>query len=80
MSSNVIVRRRSASLCQLFFPRPVADLGRFPANMNYPGFDYETDIAETMQALHDVVQKGWALYIGMSSCHSYQFWQMQCRW
>lgn len=25
-----------------------------------------------MQALHDVVQKGWVRYIGMSSCHAYQ--------
>lgn len=25
-----------------------------------------------MQALHDVVQKGWVHYIGMSSCWAYQ--------
>ena len=25
-----------------------------------------------MQALHDVVQAGYARYIGMSSCHAYQ--------
>lgn len=36
-------------------------------------FDYETPIAETMQALHDVVQAGYARYIGMSSC-----WAWQC--
>lgn len=30
-----------------------------------------------MQALHDVVQAGHARYIGMSSCHAYQFHQMQ---
>ncbi|TXT07160.1 hypothetical protein VHUM_03330 [Vanrija humicola] len=30
-----------------------------------------------MQALHDVVQAGLARYIGMSSCHAYQFHQMQ---
>ena len=30
-----------------------------------------------MQALHDVVQKGWVRYIGMSSCYAHQFWQMQ---
>ena len=35
-------------------------------------FDYTTPIEETMQALHDVVQKGWVRYIGMSSCHAYQ--------
>lgn len=40
-------------------------------------FDYETPIEETMQALHDVVQKGWVRYIGMSSCYAHQFWQMQ---
>ncbi|CAE6519842.1 unnamed protein product [Rhizoctonia solani] len=40
-------------------------------------FDYNTPIAETMQALHDVVQAGYARYIGMSSCHAYQFQAMQ---
>ncbi|CAE6477538.1 unnamed protein product [Rhizoctonia solani] len=40
-------------------------------------FDYYTPIAETMQALHDVVQAGYARYIGMSSCHAYQFHAMQ---
>ncbi|KIP03480.1 hypothetical protein PHLGIDRAFT_110830 [Phlebiopsis gigantea 11061_1 CR5-6] len=40
-------------------------------------FDYTTPIEETMQALHDVVQKGWVRYIGMSSCHAYQFHAMQ---
>ncbi|WWC85181.1 uncharacterized protein L201_000039 [Kwoniella dendrophila CBS 6074] len=40
-------------------------------------FDYDTPIAETMQALHDVVQKGWVRYIGMSSCFAYQFQAMQ---
>ncbi|KAI0697110.1 aryl-alcohol dehydrogenase [Cerioporus squamosus] len=40
-------------------------------------FDYTTPIEETMQALHDVVQKGWVRYIGMSSCYAYQFHQMQ---
>ncbi|EIW74611.1 Aldo keto reductase [Coniophora puteana RWD-64-598 SS2] len=40
-------------------------------------FDYETPIEETMQALHDVVQAGYVRYIGMSSCHAYQFHQMQ---
>ncbi|WVF71722.1 hypothetical protein IAT40_006530 [Kwoniella sp. CBS 6097] len=40
-------------------------------------FDYDTPIEETMQALHDVVQKGWVRYIGMSSCWAYQFHAMQ---
>lgn len=40
-------------------------------------FDTETPIAETMQALHDVVQAGYVRYIGMSSCHAYQFHAMQ---
>ncbi|CAE6390350.1 unnamed protein product [Rhizoctonia solani] len=40
-------------------------------------FDYNTPIAETMQALHDIVKAGYARYIGMSSCHAYQFHAMQ---
>ncbi|KAI0252105.1 Aldo keto reductase [Lactifluus subvellereus] len=36
-------------------------------------FDNDTPIEETMQALHDVVQKGWVRYIGMSSCWAWQF-------
>ncbi|KAJ3557518.1 hypothetical protein NM688_g1432 [Phlebia brevispora] len=40
-------------------------------------FDYDTPIAETMQALHDVVQAGYVRYIGMSSCWAYQFHAMQ---
>ncbi|CAE6527091.1 unnamed protein product [Rhizoctonia solani] len=40
-------------------------------------FDYYTPIAETMQALHDVVKAGYAQYIGMSNCHAYQFHAMQ---
>ncbi|CAE6522342.1 unnamed protein product [Rhizoctonia solani] len=40
-------------------------------------FDYNTPIEETMQALHDVVKAGYARYIGMSSCHAYQFHAMQ---
>ncbi|KAG8707396.1 hypothetical protein FRC08_000515 [Ceratobasidium sp. 394] len=40
-------------------------------------FDNDTPIAETMQALHDVVQAGYARYIGMSSCHAWQFHAMQ---
>lgn len=35
-------------------------------------FDYDTPIEETMQALHDVVQAGYARYIGMSSCYAWQ--------
>jgi len=40
-------------------------------------FDPETPIEETMQALHDVVQAGYARYIGMSSCWAWQFHAMQ---
>lgn len=40
-------------------------------------FDPDTPIAETMQALHDVVKAGYARYIGMSSCHAWQFHVMQ---
>ncbi|TCD68427.1 hypothetical protein EIP91_010828 [Steccherinum ochraceum] len=40
-------------------------------------FDYDTPIAETMQALHDVVQAGYVRYLGMSSCWAYQFHAMQ---
>ncbi|KAI0052295.1 aryl-alcohol dehydrogenase [Auriscalpium vulgare] len=40
-------------------------------------FDYETPIEETMHALHDVVQAGYARYIGMSSCWAWQFHAMQ---
>ncbi|KAL0955968.1 hypothetical protein HGRIS_002151 [Hohenbuehelia grisea] len=40
-------------------------------------FDPDTPIAETMQALHDVVQAGYVRYIGMSSCWAYQFHAMQ---
>ncbi|KAG8752546.1 hypothetical protein FRC12_011900 [Ceratobasidium sp. 428] len=40
-------------------------------------FDRNTPIAETMQALHDVVKAGYVRYIGMSSCYAYQFQAMQ---
>jgi aryl-alcohol dehydrogenase-like predicted oxidoreductase len=40
-------------------------------------FDENTPIAETMQALHDVVQAGYVRYIGMSSCWAWQFHAMQ---
>lgn len=40
-------------------------------------FDPETPIEETMKALHDVVQAGYARYIGMSSCWAWQFYAMQ---
>jgi aryl-alcohol dehydrogenase-like predicted oxidoreductase len=42
-------------------------------------FDAETPIEETMQALHDVVQAGYARYIGMSSCAAWQFHLMQSK-
>ncbi|KAF8903531.1 Aldo/keto reductase [Mucidula mucida] len=40
-------------------------------------FDLTTPIAETMQALHDVVQAGYARYIGMSSCYAYQYYALE---
>lgn len=40
-------------------------------------FDPETPIAETMQALHDIVKAGYVRYIGMSSCWAWQFHAMQ---
>ncbi|KAJ7599379.1 Aldo keto reductase [Mycena floridula] len=40
-------------------------------------FDPKTPVAETMQALHDIIQKGWVHHIGMSTCFAYQFHQMQ---
>ncbi|KAJ8514446.1 hypothetical protein ONZ45_g8011 [Pleurotus djamor] len=40
-------------------------------------FDPDTPIEETMQALHDVVKAGYVRYIGMSSCHAWQFHAMQ---
>jgi aryl-alcohol dehydrogenase (NADP+) len=39
-------------------------------------FDYETPIEETLEALHDVVQSGKALYIGASSMYAWQFAKM----
>lgn len=34
-------------------------------------FDPDAPIEETMRALHDVVQAGYARYIGMSSCYAW---------
>jgi aryl-alcohol dehydrogenase-like predicted oxidoreductase len=39
-------------------------------------FDYDTPIEETLQALHDVVRMGKALYIGASSMFAWQFAKM----
>ena len=39
-------------------------------------FDYTTPIEETMQALHDVIKAGKALYIGASSMFAWQFAKM----
>ena len=38
-------------------------------------FDYQTPIEETLEALHDVVKMGKALYIGASSMFAWQFAQ-----
>ncbi|HEX7287907.1 MAG TPA: aldo/keto reductase [Candidatus Angelobacter sp.] len=39
-------------------------------------FDYETPMEETLEALHDVVKAGKALYIGASSMFAWQFARM----
>jgi len=39
-------------------------------------FDYHTPIEETLEALHDVVKMGKALYVGASSMHAWQFAKM----
>jgi 1-deoxyxylulose-5-phosphate synthase len=39
-------------------------------------FDYETPIEETLEALHDVVKAGKALFIGASSMFAWQFAKM----
>jgi 1-deoxyxylulose-5-phosphate synthase len=39
-------------------------------------FDYQTPIEETVEALHDVVKMGKALYLGASSMWAWQFAQM----
>src|SRR6201994_689984 len=39
-------------------------------------FDYDTRIEETLEALHDVVKSGKALYIGASSMFAWQFARM----
>jgi aryl-alcohol dehydrogenase (NADP+) len=41
-------------------------------------FDPETSIEETVEALHDVVKAGKALYIGASSMFAWQFAKMLC--
>lgn len=40
-------------------------------------FDYNTPIAETMEALHDIVKSGKVRYIGASSMYATQFARMQ---
>src|SRR5882724_6381455 len=39
-------------------------------------FDYHTPIEETLEALHDVVKAGKALYLGASSMYAWQFARM----
>src|SRR3954453_5899845 len=39
-------------------------------------FDYDTPIEETLEALHDVVRSGKALYVGASSMFAWQFAKM----
>jgi hypothetical protein len=63
--------------CTLLLLRSHLRLELLRVSLADSSFDYDTPIEETMQALHDVVQAGYARYIGMSSCHAYQFHQMQ---
>jgi aryl-alcohol dehydrogenase (NADP+) len=42
-------------------------------------FDYQTPIEETLEALHDVVKAGKALYLGASSMFAWQFARMLYR-
>src|SRR5207244_12682577 len=39
-------------------------------------FDYTTPVEETIEALHDVVKAGKALYLGASSMYAWQFAKM----
>jgi 1-deoxyxylulose-5-phosphate synthase len=39
-------------------------------------FDYESPVEEQMEALHDVVKAGKALYLGASSMHAWQFMKL----
>jgi aryl-alcohol dehydrogenase-like predicted oxidoreductase len=39
-------------------------------------FDYDTPIEETLEALHDVIKAGKAMYIGASSMYAWQFARM----
>jgi len=41
-------------------------------------FDPETPVAETMEALHDLVKSGKVRYIGASSMYLYQFAKVRC--
>ena len=54
---------------------PVEEMVRTQAN--YTVIAHNNPISPSprlgqMQALHDVVQKGWVRYIGMSSCYAWQ--------
>jgi aryl-alcohol dehydrogenase-like predicted oxidoreductase len=40
------------------------------------GFDPETPIEETLEALNDIVRSGWARYIGASTMYAWQFVKM----
>ena len=40
-------------------------------------WDADTPIEETMAALHDIIRSGRVRYIGMSSCHAWQFAKAQ---
>lgn len=55
----------------------VKRLGTYMDVFQIHRFDPNTEIEETMEALHDVVRSGKARYIGASSMRAYQFVNMQ---
>jgi aryl-alcohol dehydrogenase-like predicted oxidoreductase len=40
--------------------------------LRFDGLDQDTPLAETMQALHDVVQAGYVRYVEVSGCYAWQ--------
>ncbi|CAD6571251.1 MAG: hypothetical protein CYPHOPRED_004366 [Cyphobasidiales sp. Tagirdzhanova-0007] len=81
LDANGFVNQRGLSRKAHIFASVQASLKRLDIEyidvLQCHRYDNNTPIEETMQALHDVVQKGWVRYIGMSSCWAWQFWKMQ---
>src|SRR6478735_2947069 len=53
-----------------------AIMAQIDASLQRLGFDYDTPIEETLEALNDVVKAGKARYIGASSMYAWQFGKM----